>query len=121
MHDDDLRAFYADLYAGMYVLPWEDAPNALKLRLRHALENYEARQERRREPADPLDRSIRDRHIRDLYDSGMSMAAVANEVGMSPQGVQLVLRRAERIRELTATPIRPRPSLKDRLRERNAS
>lgn len=73
--DDDLeRAFYDAYYAGMYVLPYDDAPTALKLRLRLALE---------------------------LIDG-------------------LRAKQDARIHDLT-TPIRPRPSLKDRLRERNAS
>lgn len=38
MNEDDLRAFYDTYYADMFVVPYDDAPNALKIRLRLALE-----------------------------------------------------------------------------------
>lgn len=49
--DDELeRAFYDAFYAGMYVVPYDDAPTALKLRLRLALELVDGLRGVRSEP-----------------------------------------------------------------------
>ena len=37
MHDDDLRVWYDAYYDGYFMPPYDEAPNALKIRLRLAL------------------------------------------------------------------------------------